>query len=85
MGRVYDVTRGKSFYGPGAAYGCFAGRDATVGLAKSELAAFQALDDDKVQEDQTKDIAALTPVEKKTLKEWVGGSLCLPFVLSRLS
>lgn len=30
MGEVYDVTLGKDHYGPGASYGNFAGRDASV-------------------------------------------------------
>jgi membrane-associated progesterone receptor component len=32
-GKVYDVSRGRDFYGPGGAYGVFAGHDATRGLA----------------------------------------------------
>ncbi|KAI8853184.1 cytochrome b5-like heme/steroid binding domain-containing protein [Chytridium lagenaria] len=36
-GRVYDVTAGKGFYGPGGMYGNFAGRDASRGLAKESF------------------------------------------------
>lgn len=32
-GKVYDVTAGKAFYGPGGPYENFAGRDASRGLA----------------------------------------------------
>jgi membrane-associated progesterone receptor component len=32
-GRVFDVTPGKNFYGPGGPYNNFAGRDASRGLA----------------------------------------------------
>ena len=33
LGRVYDVTEGDKFYGPGANYGHFAGHDVTYALA----------------------------------------------------
>ncbi|KAJ1550673.1 hypothetical protein HK096_005638 [Nowakowskiella sp. JEL0078] len=39
-GKVMDVTRGRSFYGPdleGGMYGNFAGRDASRGLAKNSF------------------------------------------------
>ncbi|XP_046988083.1 membrane-associated progesterone receptor component 1-like [Schistocerca americana] len=32
-GNVYDVTKGKRFYGPGGPYSAFGGRDASRGLA----------------------------------------------------
>lgn len=32
-GKVYDVSPGRNFYGPGGPYENFAGRDATRGLA----------------------------------------------------
>ncbi|GAA5909350.1 cytochrome b5-like heme/steroid binding domain-containing protein [Sporobolomyces salmoneus] len=35
--KVYDVTAGKSFYGPGGSYEIFAGRDASRGLAKQSF------------------------------------------------
>ncbi|KAJ2003184.1 hypothetical protein H4R26_003206 [Coemansia thaxteri] len=36
-GSVYDVTTGAAFYGPGKGYSIFAGRDCTIGLARSSL------------------------------------------------
>ncbi|KZS95279.1 cytochrome b5 [Sistotremastrum niveocremeum HHB9708] len=36
-GTVFDVTQGKSFYGPDGMYGNFAGRDASRGMAKQSF------------------------------------------------
>lgn len=56
-GKVFDVTGGASFYGPGGAYGGFAGTDASRGLAKMDLKPSSYAVDD------------LGPAEKQTLKE----------------
>ncbi len=60
-GQVYDVTRGRSFYGPGGPYGMFAGRDCTRALAK--MAFDEAL--------FTGDIEGLDREELDKLEEWI--------------
>lgn len=47
QGRVFDVTAGKSFYGPGGPYSNFAGRDASRGLAKNSFEEDMLTDLDK--------------------------------------
>jgi membrane-associated progesterone receptor component len=58
LGKVFDVSSASAFYGPDGAYGVFAGRDASRGLAKMEISYSSA------------DISDLSPSEKQTLKEW---------------
>jgi len=57
-GMVFDVSSARGFYGPGAAYGVFAGKDASRGLAKMEI------------EYNTADISDLSLSQKQTLREW---------------
>lgn len=59
-GRVFDVTTGKSFYGPGGAYAMFAGRDASRALAKMS----------KNEEDITSSLDGLTEKEIGVLNDW---------------
>ncbi|KAK4973989.1 heme binding [Elasticomyces elasticus] len=63
-GLVYDVSSAAGFYGPGAPYACFAGRDATVGLARNRM-----LDDDHVADAAT-DEESFTSAEFDSLVRW---------------
>jgi membrane-associated progesterone receptor component len=60
-GQVYDVTRGRDFYGPGGPYGMFAGKDCTRALAKVSFD----------EELFTGDLAGLEPHELDKLEEWI--------------
>ena len=59
-GRVFDVTAGKSFYGPGGSYCMFAGKDASRALAKMS----------KNEEDVIGSLDGLTEKEIQTLDDW---------------
>ncbi|KAF9681333.1 hypothetical protein SADUNF_Sadunf06G0215100 [Salix dunnii] len=59
-GRVFDVTTGKSFYGPGGSYVMFAGKDASRALAKMS----------KNDEDITCSLHGLTEKEIGVLDDW---------------
>ncbi|CAH0629075.1 unnamed protein product [Chrysodeixis includens] len=61
LGTIFDVTRGKRFYGPGGPYAAFAGKDATRGLATEKVAA---------SETEYDDCSDLTPDEIASAKEW---------------
>jgi len=63
-GTVFDVTRGKSFYGPGSAYSIFAGRDATRGLGRMDL------DPNTAVSDEWDDCEDLDASERATASEW---------------
>jgi len=60
-GKVFDVTRGKRFYGPGGPYSGFAGRDASRGLATFSV--------DPVS-DEYDDLSDLKPGEMEQVQEW---------------
>ncbi|XP_028179001.1 membrane-associated progesterone receptor component 1-like [Ostrinia furnacalis] len=60
-GVIFDVTRGKRFYGPGGPYSAFAGKDATRGLATGEVAA---------SDKEYDDVSDLKDEELASAKEW---------------
>ncbi|CAM0872960.1 unnamed protein product [Alopecurus aequalis] len=59
-GKVYDVSRGRLFYGPQGPYSLFAGRDASRALA---LMSFD-------HNDLTGDLEGLSPDELEVLQDW---------------
>jgi len=60
-GKVFNVYKGRHFYGPGCEYHIFAGRDATRLLAKGKL-------EEETQEEKGRD---LTMAERATLQGWL--------------
>merc|ERR1711939_717234 len=67
-GKVYDVTSGRNFYGPGGPYENFAGRDATRGLA------CQSFDEDMLTKDLDGPLDPcddLPPEQLENLKGWI--------------
>ncbi|KAL4873451.1 hypothetical protein BDV12DRAFT_192431 [Aspergillus spectabilis] len=66
-GRVFDVTPGRNFYGPGGPYENFAGRDASRGLA------FQSFDREMLTEDLSApldDLEDLDADQLENLQSW---------------
>ncbi|XP_039131639.1 probable steroid-binding protein 3 [Dioscorea cayenensis subsp. rotundata] len=59
-GKVYDVTSGRNFYGPGGPYAVFAGREASRALAKMS----------KNEEDVSGDLDGITEKEIGVLEDW---------------
>lgn len=60
-GKIFDVTRGKKFYGPGGPYAAFAGRDATRALATFSV------NDVKEEYD---DLSDLSSMQMDSVREW---------------
>lgn len=67
-GKVYDVTAGRNFYGPGGPYENFAGRDATRGLA------CQSFDEEMLTKDLDGPLDPcedLTAEQRENLQGWI--------------
>ncbi|XP_077559032.1 membrane-associated progesterone receptor component 1-like [Haemaphysalis longicornis] len=60
-GKVFDVTRGRNFYGPGGPYHAFAGHDASRGLATFSV---------ERPKDGYDDLSDLNPMEMESVREW---------------
>ena len=66
-GKVFDVTPGKNFYGPGGPYENFAGRDASRGLACGSF------DEEMLTKDLNgplDDLNGMGPEEFEALRDW---------------
>ena len=66
-GKVFDVTPGKNFYGPGGPYENFAGRDASRGLACGSF------DEDMLTQNlygPLDDLSGLGHDEMQALQDW---------------
>lgn len=71
LGRVYDVTSGRRFYGAGGAYNTFAGRDATPALAKNRVLKPEGEEVEAVGEEGWRGV--LTEGEWESVGRWEGG------------
>jgi len=60
-GKVFDVTKGRRFYGPGGPYSAFGGRDASRGLATFSVVS---------SKDEYDDLSDLNTVEMESVREW---------------
>lgn len=60
-GKVFDVTKGKHFYGPGGPYHAFAGHDASRGLATFSV---------ESPKEEYDDLSDLNPMQMESVREW---------------
>ncbi|XP_066328950.1 uncharacterized protein [Miscanthus floridulus] len=74
-GKVYDVTSGRGFYGPGGAYAVFAGREASRALGKMS----------KDEADVSGDLSGLTDKELGVLADWETKFQAKYLVVARLA
>jgi membrane-associated progesterone receptor component len=66
-GKVFDVSAGRNFYGPGGPYANFAGRDASRGLASGTFDSSMLTEDLEGPLDSLDD---LTPDQLDSLRGW---------------
>ncbi|KAI8502944.1 PREDICTED: membrane-associated progesterone receptor component 1-like [Branchiostoma belcheri] len=62
-GKVFDVSRGRAFYGPEGPYGIFAGRDASRGLGTFSV-------DKEAIRDEYDDLSDLNAMQWESIREW---------------
>ncbi|KAI1398221.1 cytochrome b5 [Hypoxylon fuscum] len=80
-GRIFDVTSGRNFYGPGGPYENFAGRDASRGLA------CHSFDEEMLTKDldgPLDKLDGLGPEEMESLQGWEERFLSKYMVVGRL-
>jgi membrane-associated progesterone receptor component len=65
-GRIFDVTSGRNFYGPGGPYANFAGRDASRGLACGSF------DEDMLTEDLDGPLDTLEDLDEEQMDAMKG-------------
>mmetsp|Transcript_10715 Transcript_10715/g.23041 ORF Transcript_10715/g.23041 Transcript_10715/m.23041 type:complete len:105 (+) Transcript_10715:58-372(+) len=61
MGKVFDVTSGRTFYGPGGPYAIFAGRECARALAMMKIEVSECTDD----------VEGLDEKQRHTLEQWI--------------
>jgi len=61
LGKIFDVTKSKNFYGPGGPYSAFAGKDASRGLATFNVG---------LAKEEYDDLSDLSKSELDQVREW---------------
>ncbi|XP_037604460.1 neuferricin [Sebastes umbrosus] len=61
LGQVFDVQKGHKHYGPGGAYHCMAGKDASLAFITGDF----------TESGQTDDVSSLSPLQVMALYDWL--------------